>query len=66
MLTNFQNNVQIAIDRIGGPTKAAHELEVSNTAIHTWIRDKGVPDIDKAKKLEELSGVSHELLRRTK
>lgn len=66
MLTNFQNNVQIAIDRIGGPTKAAHELEVSNTAIHTWIRDKRVPDIDKAKKLEELSGVSHELLRRTK
>ena len=66
MLTNFQNNVQIAIDRIGGPTKAAHELEVSNTAIHTWIRDRRIPDIDQAKKLEKLSGVSHEWLRRTK
>ena len=66
MQTNFCNQVQIAIDRVGGPTKAAHELQVSNTTIHAWIREKRVPDINQAKKLEELSGISHTLLRRTK
>ena len=66
MSNDFHNQVQVAIDRVGGPTKAAHELQVSNTTIHAWIREKRVPDIDQAKKLEELSGISHNLLRRTK
>jgi hypothetical protein len=62
----YQNHVKVAIDRVGGPTKAANLMEVSNGCIHVWMTNRRVPNIDKARKLSSLSGMAVELLRRTK
>lgn len=59
----FENHVRIAIQRIGGPTKASNLLGVSNGAIHAWIKARRVPNIDYAKKVSELSRVQVEDLR---
>lgn len=59
------NYVRIAIDRIGGPTKASTALAVSNTTIHDWIKRQRVLNIDKAKLLAELSGMSLQQIRCT-
>lgn len=60
-----QNHVRQAVSRIGGPTKAAHAMGVSNTTIHQWIRDNRISDIDKAKAMSQLSGIKLESLRST-
>lgn len=60
-----QNHVQIAVTRIGGPTKAATALGVSNTTIHAWIKAQRIADIDKAKQLAQLSGLELQQLRST-
>lgn len=60
-----KNNVRVAVDRVGGATKAAHQLLVSNATIHTWIKHSRVPDIDKAKRLADLSGLALQQLRST-
>jgi hypothetical protein len=57
------NWVRVAVDRIGGPTKAAVTFSVSGTAIYHWISANRVSDIDKAKRLSYLSGVDLTLLR---
>jgi len=51
------NTIKAAIDRIGGPTKAANTLGVSGSSVHTWIKRERVPDIDKARQLAALSGI---------
>lgn len=58
-----ENHVQKAVDKIGGPTVASNQLGVSNGAIHKWINAQRIPNIDKAKKLAELSAVQVEMLR---
>lgn len=57
------NYVRQAVSRIGGPTKAAHAMGVSNTTIHQWIREDRISDIDKAKAMAQLSGIKLEYLR---
>ncbi len=52
-----QNHVRIAVDRVGGPTKAAHVAAVSNATIHSWIKKHDIHNIDKAKLLAKLSGI---------
>ena len=52
-----ENFVRRAIDLVGGPTYASNLCQVSNACIHKWIQGERVPNIDKARKLSELSGV---------
>ncbi len=59
----FQNNVKIAVQRVGGPTKVANLIGVSGTAVQAWIRKRVVKDIDKAKKLAELAGMKLQEIR---
>jgi transcriptional regulator with XRE-family HTH domain len=60
------NEVKIAVDRLGGPTKAANKMNVSSTAVHNWMNNDRVPNIDKAMKLADLAGIPYSHLRRTK
>jgi DNA-binding transcriptional regulator YdaS (Cro superfamily) len=61
-----QNHVQTAVDRLGGPTKAAHAMAVSNTTIHDWIKRQKIVDIDKAKHMAKLTGLELQQLRSTR
>lgn len=66
MLIIPSNKIKTAINRIGGPTKAANTLGVSGATIHSWIKSERVPDIEMAKKLAKLADIDHEVLRRVK
>lgn len=33
-----ENHVRIAVDRVGGPTRAANLASVSNATIHNWLK----------------------------
>ena len=59
------NHVKIAVDRLGGPTKAAAALTVSGTTIHAWIKRRRIVSIDKAKQMAGLSGMDLQQLRST-
>lgn len=52
-----ENHVKTAVDRLGGPTKAAHAATVSNATIHSWIKKQDIHNIDKAKLMAKLSGM---------
>lgn len=58
-----ENYVQRAVAKAGGPTMVSNLLSVSNGAIHKWINSQRIPNLDKAKKLAELSKVALEKLR---
>jgi len=60
------NQVKIACDRIGGPTKTAHTCAVSNAAVHNWIQAGRIPNIDKAQIVAKLSGIALQELRGTR
>ncbi|RBP34104.1 hypothetical protein DFR37_1247 [Eoetvoesiella caeni] len=60
-----QNHVRTAVDRLGGPTKAAHAAAVSNATIHSWIKRHDIHNIDKAKLMAKLSGMDLGQLRRS-
>jgi len=66
MNESFQNQVKRAVDRVGGPTKAAHLLKTSNATIHSWIANQRVPNIDLAKILSAASGIEVNWLRRVR
>jgi hypothetical protein len=59
----FQNKVQIAVQRAGGPTKVALQMGCSGSAVFAWVRKRNVPDIDKATKLAGLAGMDVRELR---
>jgi hypothetical protein len=65
MIHFSQNHVRTAVDRLGGATKASNAMGVSNTAIHTWIRNQRVNNIDKARRMAELAGLELQQLRST-
>jgi hypothetical protein len=65
MFPDFRNYVKDAIDRLGGPTRAAHAAGVSNTTIHAWIKRNKIVNIDKAKLVAKLSGIDLQKLRST-
>lgn len=65
MFCNPNNYVRIGVDRVGGPTKAARTLNVSNSAVHEWIRQRRVPNIDHARTLSGLCGLDIQKLRPT-
>ena len=58
-----ENYVQKAVNKAGGPTMVSNILGISNGAIHKWINAQRVPNLDKARKLAELSKVTLEKLR---
>ena len=60
-----QNKVRIAVDRVGGPGKAAELLGVHNWTVHYWIRNRRISKIDIARTLAKLSGMQVQELRRT-
>lgn len=60
-----KNHVKIAVDRLGGPTKAATAMAVSGTTIHDWIRRARIVDIEKATLMAKLSGMELQQLRST-
>lgn len=65
MIISNQNFIRQAVDRLGGPTKSAHAMSVSNTTIHFWIKRNRISDIDKAKLMSQLSGLDLQQLRST-
>jgi len=58
-----QNHVRIAVEKIGGATKAAHLAAVSNATVHNWLNAQRIPNIDKAGIIAKESGVDVHLLR---
>lgn len=51
------NKVKLAVYRAGGPTYVANSLNCSGTAVHAWIRQGRVGNLEKAKQLAALSGM---------
>jgi len=51
------NAVLRAVSRVGGPTKAARICDVSNTAIHKWIRRGSITILKHALLLSKASGI---------
>ena len=66
MLSPFSNFVRVAVERVGGPTRAARLMDVANATVHNWITNQRVPNINQARKLSGLSCVELDRLRRTK
>lgn len=62
----FQNNVKIAVQRVGGPTKAANAAGVSNATIHSWIKRAKIVNIEKARIIAKLAGMDIQELRPTR
>ncbi len=57
------NYVIEAVKAAGGPTAVSNEIRVANATVHSWIRKRRVPNLDKAKQLSRLSGISLDKLR---
>lgn len=57
------NHIKVAVEKIGGVTKTSNLLGVSNGAVHSWIRNSRVSNIDKAKAIAELAGMNVEDIR---
>lgn len=60
-----QQWVKVAIDRLGGATKAATAMAVSGTTIHNWIKRQRVSNVNKARQLAKLTGLQLQQLRPT-
>ena len=56
-MIDFSNKIEICVKRLGGRTKTANLMSVSGSAVGYWIRNRKVGDLDKARKLAELSGM---------
>jgi len=52
-----QNQVRIAVNKIGGPTKVSNLVGVSNGAVHAWIKARRIANIDFARKVADLAGM---------
>lgn len=63
MLRFNENHVRIAINKIGGPTKTSNLLNISNGAVHSWVRAGRISNIDYARKVAELAGMPVEKVR---
>ncbi|AJW45545.1 hypothetical protein TK49_13055 [Ralstonia mannitolilytica] len=65
MFFGITNHVRVAVDRVGGVTKASNLIGIANNTIHTWIKNRRIPNIDHATKLAKLSGIDVQQLRGT-
>jgi predicted site-specific integrase-resolvase len=66
MLYITEDHVRTAIDRVGGPTKAANLASVSNATIHNWLKAGRIPNIDKARVVAKAADMDVQLLRATR
>lgn len=66
VFNEFNNQVKIAVDRFGGPTRVSTLLGVATGTVHTWIKLRRVSNIDYAAKLAKVSKMDLQLLRWTK
>ncbi|WP_186070813.1 hypothetical protein [Burkholderia gladioli] len=60
---NSENYVRTAVDRIGGPTRTATMLSVSNATIHSWIKNDRIPNIEKARIVAKAAAMEVRMLR---
>ena len=60
------NHVKIAVDRLGGPTLAAHLTAVSNASVHAWMKHSRIPNLAKAKLVAAAAKMDVQLLRGTR
>lgn len=60
-----ENKVKTAVDRAGGPTKTALLIGCSGAAVHLWIRQRKISDINKARILADIAGMDVTALRPT-
>ena len=51
------NQVKLAVNTIGGPTKTSNLVGVSNGAVHAWIKAQRIANIDYAKKVAAAAGM---------
>lgn len=58
-----KNYVREAVNKLGGPTKTSNLLNVSNAAVHVWVKNRRVSNIDLASKLAELAKMDLEQVR---
>jgi thiamine monophosphate kinase len=58
-----ENYVRVAIAKAGGPTVVSNQIGVSNACVHLWVKKRRVANMEKAKKLAELSGMALDKLR---
>ncbi|WP_234774749.1 hypothetical protein [Paraburkholderia tropica] len=63
---NSENYVRTAVGRIGGPTKAATLVAVSNATVHAWLNNARIPNIDKARIVAKAAEMDVQLLRGTR
>lgn len=59
----LENHVKKAVAKVGGPTYTSNQLGVSNGCVHKWVAAGRVPNIEKARKLADLSGIDLQKLR---
>jgi len=57
------NPVKVAIAKAGGPTYVSNQLQLSNGAIHAWVRKGRISSLIYARKVAEMSGMKVEDLR---
>lgn len=53
---------KLAVDLLGGPTKAANKLEVCTSTVSVWIKLGGVAKKAIALRLSKLTGIDYKLL----
>lgn len=58
MMIRATKKVRMAINILGGPKRAAEQLNVTATTVQNWMRKQNVPNIDTARSLAELTGLS--------
>lgn len=58
-----RNKVRQAVSKIGGVTRVSNLLGVSNGAVHAWIKQERVPNIELAQRLAKLAGMNVEEVR---
>jgi predicted site-specific integrase-resolvase len=63
---NSENFVRTAVDRIGGPTRTATLVAVSNATIHAWLKNGRIPNIDKARAVANAAEMDVQMLRGTR
>lgn len=52
-----RNPVEVAVEKVGGPTKTAHACGVSNSSVHQWLDLGYVPRSKHAARLSAASGI---------
>ncbi len=58
-----QNSLYQLVHRLGGPSFVARELKISVSALHGWMKQRRVPNMQKWLELKELDNRMREVLK---